>query len=56
MNNLALKANRSGEVFTGPIDMGANNITSSYIAVDKTYIINKGYIDLKHLSNNCGFI
>ena len=36
--------------------MEANKITSSYTAVDKTDLINKGYIDLRHVSNNCGFI
>ena len=56
MNNLSLKANRAGEVFTGPIDMGATKITSSYIAADKTDVINNEYIDLRRASNSYGFI
>ena len=56
MNNLSLKANRSSEIFTVSIDMGANKITSSYRAVDKPDVINIEYIDLGRTSNSCGLI
>ena len=56
MKNSSLKVNRLGEAFTEPIDMSANKVMSNYIAVDKTDLISKEYIDLRYVSNNCSFI
>jgi len=56
INNLSLKANRSGEVFTGHVDLGENKITSSYVPRLANDLLNKKYLSMRHVSNNVGYI
>jgi len=56
LNNLSLKANKAGEVFTGNLDLGFNKITSSYIATDDFDLINKRYLSRHFARNGSGHI
>ena len=70
MNNLSLKINKGGGHMTGPLELGVNKVTSSYVPkldydlVNKKYVDNKKYVknsvglipDLTHNTNSkCGF-
>src|SRR5882757_5458364 len=56
LNNLSLKANKAGEVFTGNLDLGVNKITSNYFATDDFDLINRRYLNLKYVANSTGYI
>ena len=50
--NLQSKVNKAGDVMSRSLDIGANNITSSYVPKEEIDLTNKNDVDGKFLTKN----